>query len=176
MSILDTVVSSWTPVNDVLSADGNATDLSVSQRTYLTSQAAIVANANNQDQITIKKLTGSPTSPVNGLRFRCMSVTDTSVCTYNIYAGTLLENADCELSLLGTLSFTTGTQASTVTGYEMCSQLTITEGGTSASFKETTTADDDRIAETRIDFQGSDILVIVPTAVGADCKLLVKAY
>lgn len=176
MSVLDTSISSWSSINSVLSADGNATDLAVSQRTHVTAQAAITAAVNNQDQISVIRIAGNPTSSANAIRFRCIGVTADTVCTYNVYSGTLQSNPDCELSLLGTLSFTIGTQVSTTTGYELADQLAVTEGDTSASFINTTSAADERVAETFIDLQGSDILVIVPTAVGSDCKLLGKLY
>jgi len=176
MSILDTTIGAWTVLNEKTSAAGNATDLTVSQRTYTTVLSAISADAGNQAQISVYKLADSIESPANAMRFRCLSVTDGEVCTYNIYSGTLKSNPDCELSLLGTLSFTTGLQASLDVGYEMADQLTVTEGSTSAAFVDTTNNADDRIAETRIDLQGADLLVIVPTALGADAKLLGKPY
>lgn len=176
MSALDTVISSWIPLNSSLSADGNATDLSVAQRTYLTAQAAIAADADNQAQISLITLTSEVESPVNALRFRCVGATADTVCTYNIYTGTRKENPDCELSLLGTLSFTVGTQVSMGSGLEFADQLTVTGGSTSALFKNTTSAADERVAETYIDIQGDDTLCSVPTAVGSDCQLLAKAY
>lgn len=176
MSELDTKISGWDVLCSAVAAGTEPTDLAVTERTYATVVAAIAAAVSGDEKITIYRIAESVETPANSMRFRCISVTDTAVNAFNVYSGTLGKDLDCELSLLGVLSFTTGTQASIVAGYEMASQLAVTEGGTSTSFVGITTADDDRIAETSIDLQGSDLLIIVPVTVGADCKLIGKSY
>ena len=57
--------------------------------------------------------------------------------------------------------------------FEMADTLTVTASDWTKSFI-TTTPTGNRVAETRIDLIGTDILVFVPTVVTADCKLLGK--
>lgn len=176
MSILDTVISSWDILNTTAAAGTEPTDLAVDERTYLTILASQAADASGDGKISFYRIGDAIETSGNVFRFRCMSATDEAACTFVLYSGTLKKNSDCDFTYLGTLAFVTGLQQSFLTGDLMCSQVTVTEGDTTVTWQNTTSADDDRVAEARIDLQGADIIVIVPTTVVADCKLIGKAY
>ena len=172
---LETVVSAWVVANDCSSAGDEPTALAVGERTYVTVSAAIVAAASGDDKISIFKVTNGPLSKGNALLVRCVGITNNQVCTYNVHAGTLGKGADCALTLLGTLSFTIGTQVSEYSGYEYADTLTVTEGDSTSDWNSESPLNE-RIAEGMIDLQGADILVFVPTAAGCDCRILIKCY
>jgi len=177
-AVTETSLITWATI-DTTTADGNEpTALAVTERTYKTVKAAIAAcDAGEGDgEISIYQIARTNQTRANAVRLRCMGTTDANSVVYNIYSGTLGKRGkDCSLSLLGTLSFTIGTQASIFSTYEYASQLSVTEGDTTANWGSTS-ADDDRIAEASIDLQGSDLLVIVPTTSECDSMLEAKFY
>jgi hypothetical protein len=94
-----------------------------------------------------------------------------------LYTGTLGRGSNCDLSYIGTLAFTVGTQVSTYSTYKFADQVTVTEGGTTADWISESAADN-RVAEASIDLQGDDTIIVVPIqgSLSADAKLLVKFY
>lgn len=172
--VLGTAVVRWNPLASVLAAGAEPSDLTVAQRTYL------VANAIG-GKVIVYRIAKNRDTRANAMRFRCASTADGAACTFVLYTGTLGSdvNIDCDLTYLGTLAFTTGLQQAVDSGYLMADQVTVTEGDTtaqpSANWKSRSVADD-RVAEASIDLQGADVLIIVPTVVGSDCKLYGKAY
>jgi len=177
-SVDETSIIPWTIIDSTTSDGNEPTALAVTERTYVTVNAAIDACSPGEGdgEISIYRIAKTNQTRANAIRIRCMGITDANDITYNIYTGTLGKTGtDCSLSLLGTLAFTIGTQASIISGYEYASQLTVTEGGTSTAWTSKS-ADDDRIAEGGIKLQGSDLLVIVPTTCECDAKLEAKFY
>jgi len=163
-----TFQKAWNVLASTLSADVEPNDLAVTERTYLTVKALAEGG---DSKITIVRLPRY----WNDIRFRCIGITDNSTVTFQLYQGTLGKGTDCELVKVAQLAFTIGTQSSTVSTYEMADTLTVTTycytGGISSisPLNELT-------AECKWDLQGDDILVIVPTTVGCNAKLLAKGY
>lgn len=175
MPSLETTTSAWVTLASALAAGTEPTDLAVGERTYLTVKAAIAAAASGDEKIVIHRIDSSIETRANAMRFRCVSTADAAACTFVLYIGTLNKAADCDLTYLGTLAFTTGLQQSTDSTYLFADQVTPTAGDTTVSWGSTSAADD-RVAEAAIELQGADILIIVPTVVAADCKLFGKGY
>ena len=169
---LSTTQFRWDTAATWLSANGAATTPSVTQRTYLTVLAAIAADANNQAEIRLYNIP----SGANGMRFRAIGITDGQSLVVDVLAGSRAGNTDCAFSLMGTLTFTIGTQLSDTATYEFADTLVVTaDSGTTATWTTASPADNS-VAETRIDLMGADMLVLVPTTIGVNSKLLVKWY
>jgi len=162
----------WEVAATTLSAGDEPNDLAVDERTYLT---AVAAAEGGDSKITVLDLrTPIARHSWNRLRFRCIGIADNNDVTYQIYTGTLTpQETDCALVKSGQLAFTVGLQESTTATYEFADTLTVTEYCTPLSWLSTTPGSD-LVAEAYIDLAGDDIVVIVPTTVSCNCKLLVK--
>lgn len=116
---LHTMQSQWIIADNETSTGTEASALAVGERTKKIVDRLIVAASSGDDEISIL-----PIPPAwNGVRFRCIGITDAATLTHQIYLGTLGKGLDCELSHAGQLAWTIGTQLST---YD---QITFTLGG-----------------------------------------------
>lgn len=161
----------WNTIDATTSTGTEPTDLAVTERTYVTVVAAIAAASSGDEEISYAHI--PPTW--NALRFRCIGITENGTATYQIYLGTRAGGTDCELSKAGQLAFTIGTQASVTSTYELADAVTVTAADWAKSWGSASPGSD-QCAEAAIDIMGADLLVVVPTTVTADCKLLVKGY
>jgi len=172
---LETYVSTWSVVSSTLAAGDNPDAIAVGERTFLTITAAIAADSNGDGKISIHRIDSSSITRANVARFRCIGTTDDSSIVYDIWSGTLGRSADCEFTYLGTLTFTIGTQVSTTSTYEMADTLAVTGGEVLSSTSWVSASpENDRVAECAVDLLGDDTIVIVPTTVECDAKLLMK--
>ncbi len=126
---LHTDRSGWRVVDETTSADNEATDLGVTERTYQAVKIAILAEAatpsDGDGEISILDIPNS----WNAIHFRGLGITDGGTVTYQVYLGTLGDgNRDvdvttaqitagiapfnCTLVNAGQLAFTIGTQES----------------------------------------------------------------
>ncbi len=173
-SELTTNDSGWFTIAEFASSGGAATDLAVGERTYATIIAAIAADAGNDGQIVVFDLPYG----ANAVRFRNIGLAAAGDHVYQLYSSAKFGAADSAFVKRGTLTFKTGSQASTVTGFEFADLLTVTN--TSASSASWTVANPgdgtELVAEAFIDMQGDDTLVIVPTTLDDNSKLLGKYY
>ncbi len=171
---LHTERSTWTVLLATASAGDEPNDLAVAERTYAT---VIAAAEGGDSKIGVLDLR----TPVirqswNKLRLRCIGISDGNSIVYQIYTGTLgVGGTDCALVKSAQLAFTIGTQASETATYEYADTLTITEYCTSLSWLANSPLNN-LVAEGYIDLAGDDYLVIVPTTVNCNCKLLVKGF
>lgn len=175
MPELSTIVCPWIPICTVLSTGDEPTALDANERTYSAALAAIAANVSGDGKITVFRLSKCIQTKDNAVRFRAIGITADQVLTFDVMSGVLGDNSNCSLSLLGTLSFTIGTQLSDTALYYLADTLTITAGDSCSIWSSKSLADN-RIAEAMIDLMGDDVLVIVPTTVGCNGKLLAKFY
>lgn len=169
----------WEVIDTTSSTGTEPSDLTVTGRTYQLVKTAIAAAQNGDDEISIFDIPRS----WNTMRLRCIGITDDTTVTYQIYAGTLGDGnrdtdsttADCELAYIGQYAFTIGTQASITSGYEMADLLTVTPSDWTKAATSSTPGGN-RVAESRIDLMGADLIVAVPTTAGSDCKLLGRGF
>lgn len=168
---LATTQDVWVAVDATTSSGTEPTDLAVDERTYTTITAAIAAAASGDDEISIYQIPYK----WNSGRFRCIGITDNQSVTHQIYLGTKGNNDNCELSKAGQLAWTVGTQVSETSTYEFADAVTVTSYGWTKSWSSSSPGSE-MVAEAVIDFQGADILVVVTTTAGCDCKLLMKGY
>lgn len=158
----------WNVIATVASTGDEPNDLAVGERTYLTAKALAKGG---DSKITIVKL---PLS-WNYVRFRCIGISDNNTVTFQVYSGSLGAGTDCELVKMGQLAFTIGTQVSTTATYEMADTLTLTSYCyLRPAFSVSPVGE--LVAEAGWDLLGDDILVIVPTTVSCDAKLLAKGF
>lgn len=121
-NVLHTMQDGWVVIDETTSTGTEPSALAVGERTKLLVEAAITAAASGDDEISTYVIPAS----WNGIRFRSVGITNNDTQTYQIYLGarTSLEStADCELSYVGQLVFTTGTQVS------LYYQIAFTSGG-----------------------------------------------
>jgi len=164
----------WQVVDTTTSADAEATDLAVTERTYATVVAAIAAATAGvgDGEISIYRIPDG----FNAARFRCIGITGDGTATYQIYFGTLaVRGTDCELAKAGQLAFVIGTQASITSGYELADAVTVTSYCWPVSWGSASPSGN-LVAEASIDLLGADILIAVPTTASANCKLLIKGF
>ncbi len=109
----------WKIVESEKSGDTQTDALGVTERTKKIVDALIAANANEEAQISVFPIP----STWNGVRFRCIMITDAATQTHQIYLGTLGGGLDCELTYAAQFAWVAGTQRSTY------SQITFTLGG-----------------------------------------------
>ena len=173
--VLDTTSSTGTEPSDIdVDTRGSGGDV-----TYQQVKTLIAAAANGDDEISVFDVPRS----WNGARFRAIGITDNGTATYQIYAGTLGDGnrdidstaADCELAYIGQFVFTIGAQASVTSTYEMADTLIHTASDWTKSATVASPVGN-RVAEGRIDLIGADVLILVPTTVTADCKLLARGF
>lgn len=179
---LYTAKSRWIVMDSSTAADAEPTDLAADKRTYQAVKALIAAADNastGNGEIAIFDVPNT----WNDLRVRCIGVTNDSLIVYQVYLGNLGPGnkhkdstaADCELAYGGQLTFTIGQQSSVTSTYEFADTLAATNGDVTAEWTFTSPLSD-RIAEGKIDLQGADVIVLVPTTVACDCKLLGNGY
>lgn len=161
----------WNVVDETTSSGTEPSALAVTERTYLTVLAAIVADSSGDGEISWARV--PPTW--NGIRFRCMGITDNGTVTHQIYAGTLANGTDCELAQVGQAAWVVGTQASTVSTYEMADAVTWTADDWTAT-AGTANPGAEQVAEVSINWMGADIVVVVTSTSTADSKLIMKGY
>ena len=180
-----TASDSWVRTATFSATGAEPTALAVTERTYLTVNAAITANANGDGKIKIIYAPPGATAA----RFRFLGTTNNNANIYDVLTGCLardpddstkLLNTDCEYSLRGTLTATTGTQASITTDYEMADTLALTASSDAASTSFWTIASPgtgtETVAEALLDVQGDNIIVLVPTTLACDGIVIVKFY
>lgn len=118
-SALETMQNAWLIVETENSADTEANAWAATERTRKLSEALIVANAANEENISTFRIP----SKWNGVQFRAAGITADGTVTHQIYLGTLGGGEDCELTYIGQLAWVIGTQQ---TIYD---QITFTLGG-----------------------------------------------
>lgn len=173
---LHTAQDGWVTLATTASAGDEPTDLAADERTYSTVDAAITAAVGGDEKIVIYGDSGSEIRELtswNHARFRCIGITNNATVTYQVYLGTLDGGTNCNLAYAGQLAFTLGQQASTVTGYELADTLTATASDNEKPWIRSSPGSD-RVATGRIDIGGADLIVIVPTTVSCDARLLGK--
>ncbi len=165
----------WQVTGTFLAAGDEATDLGVAERTLSTIRAAVNVAASGDGKIVIY---GPLNAGANAIRLRNIGLAAAGDHVYHIYTASKGNNDDCVFVKRGTLTFKTGSQASTTALYEYADLLTVTN--TSASSSAWTVANpgdgSELVAEAFIDLQGDDMIVIVPTTLDDNSKLLGKFY
>ena len=165
----------WEVLGSFLAAGDEATDLGVAERTLSTIRAAINLDVSGDGKIIIVE---NLNAGANAMRFRNIGTTAAGDHVYQLYSASIGDNDDASFVKRGTLTFKTGSQASTFSGLEYADLLTVTN--TSASSTSWTVANPgdgtELVAEAFIDLQGDDTLVIVPTTLDDNSKLLGKYY
>ena len=171
---LHTPRSAWDVLGATLAEGDEPNDLAVGERTYLT---VLAAAEGGDDKIIVFDLRTADRQHWNRVRFRCIGVTDGGNIVYQVYFGTLgLGGTDCILAPAGELDFVIGTQASTTATYEVADTLTVTPSGSWTKGWGSVSPTGNLVAEGWIDLIGADIVVLVPTTVGCNCKVLGKGY
>ena len=171
---LHTGRSAWEVMGATLAAGDEPNALAVGERTYATVSAAAEGG---DDKIIIFDLRTKERQHWNRARFRCIGTTDGASVKYQVYFGSLgLGGTDCILAPVGELDFTIGTQASTTATYEVADTLTITPSDSWTKAWGSASPTGNLVAEGWIDIIGADIIVLVPTTVGCDAKVLGKGY
>lgn len=171
--VLSTQVDRWVVGNAALAASDEPDDLaSATDRIYSVAVARKDAEVGGDEKISVHRFAHSTASRCNYLRARCIGATNNTSCVYNLYSGTLgTGGSDCALSLLGTLTFTIGTQLSDTAGYYFADTVVAVDGavsGWSSKYIE------HRTAESKVYLDGDDTLIIVPTTLECNAKLLLK--
>ena len=161
----------WQVLDTTTSTGTTPTALGVAERTYLTVVAAQAADASGDGEISYTKI--PPTW--NGIRIRCIGITDGADIAYDVHAGTIGNEDDCELALVGTLTYIIGTQASITSGYEMADTLTVTAADWTATAGASSPTGNG-VADYAINLLGADFIVVVPVTIDVNCKLLIKGY
>lgn len=169
----------WQVIDDTSETGDEPTDLSVTERTYQTVKTIIATGASGDDEISVFDVPRG----WNAVRFRAQGITDNGTYTVQVYFGTLGDgfkdsdstSADCELSYAGQLAWVVGTQAAVTSTYEMADAVTVTASDWVSVWKSASPGSE-RVANARIDLEGADLIVIVPTVASADSKLLVRGY
>lgn len=144
--------------------------LAVGERTYL---LALAAAEGGDSKIEVYPTSGTLAGGDNRVQFWCIGITDGANIIYDIHAGTLGKGTDCELEYMGELDFTIGTQASTTATYEMADAVTVTPSDSVLGWSSVSPGGN-RVAAGRIDLDGKDFVIVVPTTVGCNAKLLAK--
>ena len=169
---LTTPQNYWKTVGTFLSASGDPVDLIKSERTYLIVTGLIETAADDEDKIVIKQLDYG----VNALRFRLTGLTEGDVIVLQLYGGALSSRLNCELVKRGTLTFTIGGQVSIDAGIELADTCVVTNTGANTSDVFVVSPADDTCAEVLIDWQGDDVVCIIPTSIPCNSQLFMKDY
>lgn len=176
----------WVNIATSASTGDEPTDLAETERTYLTAKAAQIADVSGDGKIAFFDVPRD----WNGLKLRAEGITADQSYVTEIYLGTLGDGKrdadnplgdktfDCELAYYGQATWTIGTQASTTATYEMADTLVLDQTGSTypAPPNGAISPGSNRVAEVVFDMQGADLIVSVPTTVGADSKLMAKGY
>ena len=167
------VVATWT------SAGTEPTALAVTERTYKTIVAAVAAAAENAGDEEIEVYTVP--YGTNAIRIRAIGITDGHAMVFDVLTGTYDGSIeDGEMVLRGTLTFTVGTQASTTSAYFLADIVALTASSDAASTSAWTIANpatgSETAAEAMLDLQGDDTVILVPTTLASNAKVLIKPY
>lgn len=162
----------WKTVGSFLSANGDPVDLIKSERTYVIVTALINTAADNEDKIILKQLKYG----VNALRFRLIGLTENDVIVLQLYGGSLGGRLNCELVKRGTLTFTIGGQGSITPNYELADTCIVTNIDANTSDVIVASPGNDTCAEVLIDWQGDNIVCVVPTSLPCNVKLFMKDF
>lgn len=173
-----TARGAWTIIATTLVAGDEPNDLAVGERTYLT---LLAAAEGGDDKIETFLLHAGTRQGWNRAKFRMRAAADGLENVYQVYVGTLgqppiADVTDCELVKVGQLAFTTGTQASITSGYEMADTLTITPITGWAGVWKSRSPVGNLCAEAELELENVDVIVIVPTTVATDAELIVTGY
>jgi hypothetical protein len=183
---VQTARPTWVAIDTTLSAGDEPTDLAVTERTYQTVKAAQIADVGGDGKIAIYDVPRG----WNAIRLRAQGITDNGTYTVQIYAGTLGDGKrdadhtaastfDCELAYIGQFAWVIGTQGAVTATYEMADAVTVTESDWTVDMTAAglvRSPGGERVAEVRFDLLGADLIVIVPTVVSADSKLLARGF
>ena len=169
----------WVEVASTLSAGDEPTDLGVAERTYQTAKTAQIADVGGDGKIAFYDVPRES----NAIRLRAMGITGDGTYTIQVYFGTLGDGnrdtddtlADCELAYAGQLAFVIGTQASVTATYKMADTVVAT-GPDWAKSWIVSNPGQNRVAEAFIDLMGADLVVIVPTEISANAKLIARGF
>jgi len=118
--VLHTIQNAWRIADSTTAAGDEPSALGVDEMTKLAVDAIIAADSSGDGEISIFPIP----SKWNAMRFRGASVDDEDDVVHTLYLGTLGGDRDCDLDLIGVLTWDTGLQQS------MYSQITFTDGGT----------------------------------------------
>lgn len=167
----------WVAAATWLSAGDEATALAVTERTYKLINTAIAADASGDGKITIYTLPYG----TNLIRIRAIGFAPGEGAIVDILSGTYDGSTeDCEMVLRGTLTFTMGLQKAAAAGYYLADTLALTAASDAASISHWTIANpaagSETVAEGLLDMQGDDRLVLVPTVLSSNTKILIKPY
>ncbi len=167
----------WVAAATWLSAGDEATSLAPTERTYKTINTAIAADASGDGKITIYTLPYG----TNAIRIRTIGLVPNETIVLDILSGTYDGSTDdCDMALRGTLTFTNGLQKSTTTDYYLPDILALTASSDASSTSDWTIASpgtgSETVAEGMLDMQGDDRLVLVPTFLTSNAKVLIKPY
>ncbi len=169
---LITSQSDWEVLGTFLAVGDESDDLGITQRTQLGALSAIGASANGQRKIVIY---GPLPIATNTMRFRNVGVADASDHVYNIYTGASGDH-NFAYSLRGTMTFKCGTQVSDIGATVFADTLVITNTTASSTSWTVVNPGNNFVAEAFIDLQGDDMIIIVPTTLDDNSKLLGKFY
>lgn len=179
----------WVAIATTASASDEPLDIGVTARgpngkaTYQAVKTLIAAADTGDEKISVFDIPRS----WNAIRLRAIGITDDGDYAVQVYAGTLGDGnrdadstaADCELTYVGQFAWVVGAQGSITTSYEMADAVTVTESDWTVDMTATGSVRSpgvNRVAEARFDLLGADVIVIVPTIVDADAKLLARGF
>lgn len=171
-TILHTMQTAWVVVDASLTAGTDPCVLGTAERTKATIDAAILAAANGDDDISTFVIPAN----WNSIRIRVIGATPDGTCTYEIYLGTLGAGTDCDVVYVGSLACIIGAQASSTTaGYELADAITVTAKSWGSTWGSVSPADD-TVAEAELDLKGADFMVVMASASNNNVKLIGKGY
>ncbi len=167
----------WATAVTWLSAGDEATALDVTERTFKLITTAIAADSSGDGKITIYTLPYG----TNAVRIRAIGLVPNESVVVDVLSGTYDGSIeDCEMVLRGTLTFVIGLQKTTATDYEIADTVSLTAASDAASTSDWTIANpatgSETAAEALLDMQGDDRLVLVPTTLSSNAKILIKPY
>ena len=168
-----TVKNAWIVIDTTASAGDEPNDLAVTERTYVTVSAAAEGG---DDKITIygdDPIEAAEMKTWNVVKFRCIGITADSNIIHQVYLGTLNGEDDCELVYAGELDWDIGTQASTTATYELADAVAATAGEVTKDFVVNSPGGE-RVAGADLNLDGADLIVVLPTTVASNCKLLAQ--
>lgn len=170
-TVLTTLQKEWVPFDTTTMAGVEPNDLTTDQRTY----AKVIADSNGY-AAEISVITVPETW--NGIKLRCLGTVDGNSVTYQIYIGTIENSTDCDLAYAGQLAWTIGGQvSSTSSSYYCADTLTITSTqATNTAAWSLTSPENDRVAQAKLDLEGENIIVVVPTTANCDAILYGKGF
>ncbi len=163
----------WQVLGTFLAAGDEATDFTVTQRKHSVAAYAITVGATGHSKIVIY---GPLNAGANCLRLRMVGVTDAESNVIEFYAGACGNNDDWMYVKRGTLTWTIGTQLSATGALLLADTVVVTNDEASSSSWTAASPANNTCAEVMIDLQGDDTIMMVPTTLGGNAKLLGKFY